>query len=119
MMKAKAEFKYVRICPRKLARVVDTVRGLPAEQAINLLKFMPQKGARVLEKAVKSAVANAVTNHKLAKEQLVLVEAYVNKGIVLKRWKAKSRGRVGPILKRTSHLTVLVGPALWQNKEEA
>ena len=72
------------------------------------LKFMPQKGARILERVVKSAVANAKNNYKLEESNLVVCEAYVNKGITMRRWQARARGRVFPINKRTSHLTVWV-----------
>jgi len=110
MTKVKAQSRWVRIGPRKLMRVVDSVRGKMALQAINLLKFMPQKGARVLEKVLKSAVASAKNNYKLDEANLVVSEAFVNKGITMKRWQAVARGRVHPIMKRTSHLTVFVSP---------
>lgn len=110
MTKVKSQSRWVRIGPRKLMRVVDSVRGKMALEAINLLKFMPQKGARVLEKVLKSAVANAKNNYKLEEASLVVSEAFVNKGITMKRWQAVARGRVHPIMKRTSHLTVFVSP---------
>jgi len=113
MTKVKAQSRWVRIAPRKLMRVVDTVRGVAAVKAIALLSFMPQKGARVLEKLLKSAVANAKNNYKLAEQDLVVSEAYVNKAITMKRWQARARGRVFPIFKRTCHITVFV-----QSKEE-
>lgn len=110
MTKVKAQSRWIRIGPRKLMRVVDSVRGKKALEAINLLKFMPQKGARVLEKVLKSAVANARNNYKLDDAGLVISEAFVTKGITMKRWQARARGRVFPIFKRTSHLTVFVSP---------
>ncbi|MFH1347900.1 MAG: 50S ribosomal protein L22 [Candidatus Margulisiibacteriota bacterium] len=108
MMKVKAQVRWVRIGPRKLARVVDIVRGKPAVEALALLRFMPQKGARILAKVLASAVANAKNNYKLAEEGLIVAEAYVNKGITMRRWQARARGRVNPINKKTSHLTVFV-----------
>lgn len=108
MMKVKAQAKWVRIGPRKLARVIDTVRGKQALDALDLLKFMPQKGARVLEKVIKSAVANARNNYKLEEATLVLSEAFANKAIIMRRFQARARGRAFPINKRTSHLTVFV-----------
>ena len=108
MTKAKAQVKWVRISPRKLARVVDVVRGKLALRALDVLKFMPQKGARILEKVVKSAVANARNNYKMDENKLIISEAFVNKGITMKRWQARARGRAFPIFKRTSHLTVWV-----------
>ncbi len=110
MTKTKAQAKWVRIAPRKLKRVVDLVRGKPALEALGLLRFMPQKGAKILEKVLKSAVANAKNNDKLEEEKLVVSEVYVNKGITMRRWQARARGRVNPINKRTSHLTVYVSP---------
>jgi large subunit ribosomal protein L22 len=119
MTEVKAKAKWVRIGPRKLGRVVKLVRGVPALEALKMLKFMPQKGARILEKVVKSAVANAKKNHALAENDLVISQAYVNKGIIMKRWQPRARGRVFSIYKRTSHLTVCVKPKAEQVKEEA
>jgi large subunit ribosomal protein L22 len=106
MTKVKAQVKWVRIAPRKLGRVTELVRGKPAVEALALLRFMPQKGARILENVLKSAVANARNNYKLTEQNLVITEAYVNKGITMRRWQAKARGRIHPLQKRTSHLTV-------------
>lgn len=120
MTKVKAQAKDIRIGPRKLARIVDTVRGLPAQKAMEVLAFMPQKGADILLKVIKSAVANAKNNYKLPENELIVVEAYVNKAVTMKRWRARARGRVGSILKRTSHLTVFVAvPEVATAKEEA
>lgn len=110
MTKVKAQARWVKISPRKLARVVETVRGKSALEALNILKFMPQKGARILEKVVQSALANAKNNYKLKEENLIVHEAYVNQGITMKRWQPRARGRAFPIHKRTSHLTVWVQP---------
>jgi len=111
MMKVKSQARWVRISPRKLARVVEIVRGEPALKALEILRFMPQKGARILEKVVKSAVANARNNYKLAEETLYVHEAFVNKAVTMKRWQARARGRAFPIFKRSSHVTVWVSPA--------
>ncbi|MBI5399812.1 50S ribosomal protein L22 [Candidatus Saganbacteria bacterium] len=106
MTKIESRVKGVRIGPRKLARVLDIVRGQLALDAMQLLRFMPQKGARILEKAIKSAVANAKNNYKLNDLNLVISEAYVNKGMTMKRMRPRARGRGFPIFKRTAHLTV-------------
>jgi large subunit ribosomal protein L22 len=106
MTKIKAKSRWIRIAPRKLNRVAEVVRGKLALEALDTLKLMPQKGARILEKVIKSAVANAENNFKLVKESLIVDEAYVNKAIAMKRWRARARGRVNTILKRNSHLTV-------------
>ncbi len=113
MTKVKAQVKWVRIAPRKLSRVVALVRGKQALEALNTLRFMPQKGARILVKVIKSALANAKNNYKLAEEKMFICEAYVNQGITMKRWQPRARGRIFPIRKKTSHLTLWV-----QAKEE-
>lgn len=106
MTKIKAQARWVRISPRKLDRVVKNVRGMSALEALRLLKFLPQKGARILEKVIKSAVANAVNNYKKEEGSLFVSEAFVNQGVILKRWLPRARGRVNPLHKKTSHLTV-------------
>jgi len=113
MSKVKAKTSWVRISPRKLDRVVKLVRGMQAKEALQMLKLMPQKGAKILAKVIQSAIANAKHNYKLAEEGLVISEAFANKGMDLKRWQPVSRGRVHPILKRSSHLTV------WLESKEA
>ena len=92
-----------------MALLADIVRGKNAMAAITALKFMPQKGARILEKVIKAAVANAKANHQVKDENnLILDQVFVNKGIVMKRFRAAARGRAAPRLKRTSHVTVWV-----------
>ena len=108
MTKVKAKSKWAKIGPRKADRVVKLVRGKPAREALALLGFMPQKGARMLEKVIKSAVANAKNNYKMNEEDLIVCEAYVNKGVTMRRWQPRARGRIFPINKRTSHITVCV-----------
>jgi len=106
MSQAKARVKWVRSAPRKIQRVADLVRGKNAAEALVLLKFMPQKAARILEKVIKSAVANAKNNFKMNEAGLRIHEAYVNKGIVMKRFQPRAKGRAFPIKKRTSHVTI-------------
>jgi large subunit ribosomal protein L22 len=108
MMKVKAQAKWIRIGSRKLARVLEIIRGQKAQDALDLLRFMPQKGARILEKIIKSAVANAKNNYKLDESTLIIAEAYVNKGMVMKRMRPRARGRGFPINKRTCHLTMFL-----------
>lgn len=105
-MKIKAQAKWLKIPPRKLGRVAEIIRGLSAIEAMKLLKFMPQKGARMLAKVLNSAIANATNNYKLAKESLKVDQAFANQAITMKRWQPRARGRVNPKRKRTSHLTV-------------
>ena len=105
-MEAKAIAKFVRMSPIKLKPVVALVRGKDLEEALNILKFTPGKGAEVVEKVVKSAAANAENNHSLSPDNLYVAEVFAHKGPTMKRWRAGSKGRAFPILKRTSHIGV-------------
>lgn len=105
---AKAEAKWVRISPRKVKRVIGAVKGKAAAEALSLLKFMPQKGARILEKVIKSAVANAKNNYKMKEENLYISQIYVTQGLSFVRYKPRARGRMDTIKKRTSHVRVCV-----------
>lgn len=107
-MEAKAVLKYVRISPQKVRTLVDAVKGRPLETALNALKFMPQKSAAIVEKVVRSAAANAEENHNLDVDDLVIRNIIVDQGPTLKRFKARARGRGTRILKRTSHITVIL-----------
>jgi len=115
----KSQAKWIRIGPRKLDRVVKLIRGMSPVKAIEMLRFMPQKGARILEKVIKSALANAKNNHKLNEDDLVISQAYANKAVTMKRWQPRARGRMFSIYKRNSHLTVLLKSKAEQVKEEA
>lgn len=103
-----AKSKYLRISPRKLRRVVNVIRGMDVITASDKLKFMPYSAASVVGKILKSAVANAKENNKLNPSELRITKAYVDQATTLKRWRAMSRGRGFPILKRTSHVTIEV-----------
>ena len=107
-MEVKAESKWVRSSARKVRRVVDLVRGKPVKVALAELSFMPHKGARLLEKVIKSAAANAKNNFKLKEDILYVSKAYVDEATALKRFRAAARGRAAPRLKRSSHITVYV-----------
>ncbi len=107
-MEAKAITKYVRISPRKAKLVVDLVRGKDANEALALLKYTPKKGAKIVEKVIKSAVANAENNFDLDKDNLYIAEIYANEGPKMKRWRPRAQGRAFPIIKRTSHIGVVV-----------
>lgn len=96
----------IRISPKKLAVVASIVRGESAKRALDLLRFMPKKGAKILYKVVASAVANASHNDMQSLETLAIRELVVTKGIVYKRGQAISRGRSHPILKRTTNIRV-------------
>jgi large subunit ribosomal protein L22 len=105
----KAIARHLRITPRKLNLIAGLVRGKDANEAMSILRFTPKKGAKLLFKAVKSAVSNAENNFKQERDSLYVKEIVVNKGITLKRNVPISRGRVHPILKRSAHLYVTVG----------
>jgi large subunit ribosomal protein L22 len=108
LVEAKAIAKYVRIAPRKVNLVAAEIRGKQVDEALAILKFTPKRGAEVLEKVLKSAVANAENNNDMDRESLYVSEAFANQGPTLKRWRPRSQGRAYPILKRTSHVGVVV-----------
>jgi len=104
----KAVLKFVRISPQKVRKLVDAIKGKPAGAAIDMLKFMPQKGAAIVEKVVRSAVANAEQNHNMDIDSLIVKNVVADQGPTLKRFRARARGRGTRILKRTAHITVVL-----------
>ncbi len=107
-MEAKAVAKYIRVSPRKLKPIADLVRGKNAIEASAILKFLPQKGARTLLKVLESAMANAENNYDMDRDSLYIKDVYANQGPTMKRWNAGSMGRANPILRRTSHIGVVL-----------
>ena len=107
-MEVRAITRYLPISPQKLRLVCDKVRGMDAEEALVVLKFMPQKGADIVSKTLNSAMANAVNNFDLNRDELYVSQIYAGDGPTLKRFNAGARGRYKPRLKRTSHLWVMV-----------
>ncbi len=107
-MDVKAVAKYVRISPQKVRKIVGAIKGKPVENSINSLKFMPQKSAGIVEKILRSAVANADNNNDLDIDRLIVKNVIVDEGPTLKRFRARARGRGSRILKRSSHITVIV-----------
>ena len=107
-MQATAIQRYVRITPRKCNQVLALIRGQAVDQAQNTLQFTPKNGARIVQKVLKSAVANALHEGKVRVEDLYVKEAVVGAGPTLKRWLPRAQGRATPILKRTSHVSVTV-----------
>ena len=105
---AKATAKTVRIPARKARLVIDLIRGKSVAEAFVILKFTPRSGAYLIEKVLKSAVANAENNFDLDVEDLYVSEAFVNEGPTLKRFRPRAKGSASPINKRTSHITVVV-----------
>src|SRR5947209_434731 len=100
--------KFVHISPRKARLVVDHIRGRTVPEARTLLAFSPRAAAREVEKVLRSAIANAETHPELHwnGDELVVASAYVDEGPTIKRWRARARGRVARIKKRTCHITV-------------
>jgi large subunit ribosomal protein L22 len=102
----RAEARYVRTAPRKAQLVVDQIRGRSVPEARTILAFMTRDAAGDVRKVLDSAAANAEANHGLDSDELYVVSAFVGAGPVLKRWRARARGRVGRIKKRTCHITI-------------
>jgi len=107
-MEIKAIAKDTGMSPRKVRLLVDMVRGKKVEEALVILKFTPTPMARVVAKVVKSAVANAENNFQMSPSDLRIVKVFADEARTLKRHRSRSRGRVSPILKRSSHITVVV-----------
>ena len=107
-MEVRAVSKYVRISPRKVRILVDTVKGKPVETALEILKFMPQKAAAIVEKIIRSAVANADQHSDIDVDSLVIRNIIADQGPTLKRFRARARGRGSRILKKTAHITVIL-----------
>lgn len=105
--KVKAVVKHVRIAPRKLRLVIDTIRKRPAMEAMGILTLMPRKGARIALKLLKSAIANA-KNLGLDEKRLIVTNTWADGGPTMKRFLTRSMGRADRILKRTTHLTMVV-----------
>lgn len=107
-MEVKATAKQIRVSPRKVRLIIEDIRGRRIDEAMARLKFMQSPHARTVAKVVKSAAANAENNFQMVPEDLRIVKAYADPGPMLKRFRPRSHGRVSPILKRTSHITVIV-----------
>lgn len=104
----RAVTRYVRISPQKVRRILGELKGKQVDEALALLEFMPQKAARIVSKTIKSAVANAVENYGLSREDLYIVNLFADQGPT-RRWRRfAARGRVRPIRRRYSHITVVV-----------
>jgi large subunit ribosomal protein L22 len=103
--------RFVRVTPMKARRVVDMVRGAPVDEALATLKFAPQAASDVVYKVLESAVANASTTEDLDRSSLIVSKARVDEGPTLKRFRPRAQGRASRILKRTSHITLVVQPA--------
>lgn len=107
-MQVTATLKYIRISPQKGRLVADQIRGLPVAQALEILQFSGNKAARSLRKAVESAIANAEHNEGADVDELRVATVQVDEGPTIKRWRARAKGRVARIKKRSSHIMVTV-----------
>lgn len=107
-MEVTATTKYLRISPFKLRLPIDKVKGMKVEKALIVLKFMPIKAAEMIYKTLKSAISNADNNNELDVDSLIIKNIIVNQGPSSKKFRPRARGRATRILKRTSHLTIVV-----------
>jgi len=107
-MEVKAIVRGLPIAPQKIRLVCDEVRGKNADQAMTILRFMPQKGAKFVRKLIESAVANAENNFELNRIDLYVKTIFADEGLSMKRMKAGARGRYKPRIKRSSHVTVIL-----------
>ncbi len=107
-MEVRAVAKDTGIPPRKVRLLVDMVRGKKVDEALTLLRFTPSPTARIVAKVIKSAAANAENNFQMPPEDLKIVRIFADEAQTLKRYRPRSRGRASPILKRSSHITVIV-----------
>ncbi len=112
-MQSKAQAKWIRMSPRKVRRVVNEIRGKSCGEAVTILRFMPFAAAREVEKVLRSAMFNLINAEKSSISEdeandLTVVEAYADQGPTLKRIQPRARGRAFPILKKSSHITVVL-----------
>ena len=107
-MEARAQSRFMRITAQKARLVVDLIRGKPVERALNLLEYTPKRGARLVAKTLRSAVANADSTQRVDIDQLYVKRAFVDEGPTAKRFLPRAHGRATKVFKRTSHITVVV-----------
>ena len=107
-LEAKAVLRYARISSRKVKIVADLIRGKKVDEALAIIKFTPKASSEVLEKLLKSAIANAENNHGMKHENLYIAEIYANQGPTLKRIRPAAKGSAVRIRKRTSHVTIIL-----------
>jgi large subunit ribosomal protein L22 len=103
-----ATSKYIRICPSKVGLVIAKIRGKTYKEALQILKYLPQKAGAIVWQTLYSAVSNATNNFDLKKDSLIIHEAFVNQGAIIKRMRPRAKGRGFAIQKKMSHLTIRV-----------
>jgi len=108
ILEARATLKYARISSRKVKIVIDLIRGKNVDEALAIVKFTPKASSEVIEKLLKSAIANAENNHGMAHEKLYVAEVYANQGPTLRRIRPAAKGSAVRIRKRTSHITIVL-----------
>ena len=107
-MEARAYLRYARISPRKVEIVLDLIRNKPADMAMAILKHTPKAASELLEKLLKSAIANATNNHNMDEKQLYVAECFVTPGPIMKRIRPRAQGRAFRVVKRSSHITLVL-----------
>ena len=107
-MEARAKLSHARISARKVKIVIDLIRGKDVNEALAILRFTPKAASPMVEKLVKSAIANAENNHNMDASKLYVAEIYANQGATMKRIRAATQGRANRIRKRTSHIEVVL-----------
>ena len=110
-MEVRAVTRYVRISPRKARLVTELIKGKPVEEALTILRFVPKKAASLVDKTLRSALANAEQNPNIDVDTLYIKRIFVDGGPTMKRWRARAMGRATKILKRSSHITVILDEA--------
>jgi large subunit ribosomal protein L22 len=110
-MESVAKLNYARISPRKVKIVIDMIRNKRIPEALAILRYTPKAASPIVEKLIKSAVANAENNHNMSVDKLYISEIYANQGPTMKRIRPRARGRAYRIRKRTSHITVVLKEA--------
>ena len=118
-MEIKAKLQNLKVSPRKTRLVVDIIRGLKIDDALNQLTFVSKKVTLPLKNLLDSAVANALNNFSLEKDNLFIKEVRVDEGRTLKRWMPRARGRATPVRKRTSHVTLVLGELVDSGEKKA
>jgi large subunit ribosomal protein L22 len=107
-VESKASLKFARISARKIKIVIDLIRGKKVDEALAILKFTPKAASPLVEKVLKSAIANAENNHNMKSDSLYIAQIYANQGPTMKRIRAATQGRANRIRKRTSHLEIVL-----------
>jgi large subunit ribosomal protein L22 len=114
-MEIQALTRYARMSPKKVREVARVIQGRPASEAMELVRFIPRKSARLIAKTLKSAIANAENNNELSVENLIVARAIIEEGPVLKRFKAAARGSASPRKKRMSHIRIVLSDKVGSN----